>query len=222
MITVIIKRSAEPTVIQMTQQDMVRQLSDINGAEILLEDSWVEGLRKVRTPYVCLVEADCILSANYLSSNYGLMKKKNDDITGGGNRKLSMISSCLGVKTFDNRIYNYKLENVKDGPATKGWHVQPCRKKRDMKLYNIQVGFVPGAIIKMSALGRDIDTLPWDTKNLVELSTIVSFHFWNTNRRIELNPNTTYVSDENYLDNPSLFKVDISDKVTNLFIREEL
>jgi hypothetical protein len=232
MITVVIRRNAEPTVIQLTQEDMMRQLSAINGAEMLLEDSWTEGLRKVRTPYVCLVEADCTLSPGYLASNVGLMKKTDGLFgKGGGTKKLSMISSCLGVKTFNNRIYNYRYQQIEkvgegsiDGKkwSLKRWAIQPHREKRDMKLYNVQVGFVPGAVIRMSALGKDIDTLPWDTKNLVELSTAVSFHFWGSNRRIEVNPNTTYVSSETYLEEPPLFKVNIPDKVANLFSREGL
>src|ERR1035437_8729364 len=152
MITVVIRRNAEPTVIQLTQEDMMRQLSAINGAEMLLEDSWTEGLRKVRTPYVCLVEADCTLSPGYLASNVGLMKKTDGLFgKGGGTKKLSMISSCLGVKTFNNRIYNYRYQQIEkvgegsiDGKkwSLKRWAIQPHREKRDMKLYNVQVGFV--------------------------------------------------------------------------------
>ena len=220
MLTLIIKRTDEPKVIQMTQEDIVRQVSSIQGAEILLEDTWLEGLRKVRTPLVCLVEADCVFSSSYMASNYGLINKHVDKGgKGGGYNKLAMISSCIGVKTFDNRIYNYKLEKVKDSNL-RYTAIQPHREKRDMKLYNVQVGFVPGSIIRMASLGRDIDSLPWDDPNLVKMSTAVSFHFWGSGRRIELNPNTTYVSGNMQLEDPPHFKLNIPDLAANLFLRE--
>lgn len=220
MLTIIIKRSQEPTVIQMTYEDIARQAHSINGAEILVEDSWTEGLRKVRTPMVCLVEADCVLSAHYLSSNFGLM---NQHVTkggkGGGYNRLAMISSCLGIKRFDDRIYNYELKKVKDKDM-KYHQIQPEREKRSTSLYHVQVGFVPGAIMRMRSL--DIDSLPWDSKNLVEMSTIVSFHLWNTGRRIQLNPNTTYVSGDEYIEHPPKFDPKLPDNARNIFTKERI
>lgn len=222
MLTVIIKRNAEPTVIQMTQEAIVRELGAINNSEMLLEDSWTEGLRKVRTPYVCLVEADCTLSANYLQSNVGLMRKTTQSVKGGGYNKLALIGSCLGYKSYGNRIYNYRLEKTDIGNNVSNYQVRPLHKKPSTTLHAAQVAFIPGAIMRMQSLKGDIDKLPWDTKNLIEMSTAVSFHFWNTNRRLQVNPNTTYVSNEDYLENPPFFDVAVPDRVANIFKREGL
>lgn len=230
MISVVIRRTEEPKVIQMTQSDLVKQLSSINGAEIILEDTWIEGLKKVRTPYVSLVEPDCVFSANYYASNVGLMRKAHEKKAygggggGGGYQKLAMIASCLGVRDFGNRIYNYELDKVREGEVSgvqmKGWHILPVKRKLNMKLYHVQVGFVPGAIIRMSALKDIIEDDMWDGEDLVRLSTALSFYLWDTNRRVQLNPNTTYVSTDKNLENPPQFETKVPDKVANVFRQE--
>lgn len=232
MISVVIKRTDEPKVIQMTQADLVRQLGAINGAEIILEDSWIEGLKRVRTPYVSLVEPDCVFSSSYYSSNVGLIKKAHEKVAngrasqlgGGGNQKLAMITSCLGVRDFGNRIYNYELDKKKDinvnGITGKSWHIVPTRTKLNMKLYHVQVGFVPGAIIRMSAIKDIIEDELWEGDDLVKLSTALSFYFWDTGRRVKLNPNTTYVSSDKNLEKPPLFETKVPDKVANIFHQE--
>lgn len=232
MITVIIRRSAEPTVIQMTQADLARQLSGINGAEVLLEDTWRQGLKKVRTPYFALVEPDCVFSANYFSSNVGLIAKAHAKVVGsthqpmggGGYQKLAMLSSCLGVHDFENRIYAYELGLVKEGELNsvrmKGWHIVPARRRLNMRLYHVQVGFVPGAIIRTSAIKDIIEDKFWDEPDMVQLSTALSFYLWDTRRRIQVNPNTTYVSADDKLEQPPLFKTKVPDKVANIFHKE--
>lgn len=230
MISVIIKRSDEPKVIQMTQADLVKQLSSLAGAEIILEDTWSEGLKRVRTPYVSLVEPDCVFSSSYYSSNVGLMKKAHEKTDphkwggGGGYQKLAMIASCLGVRDFGNRIYNFELGQVQDINVNKvtgkAWHIVPTRTKLNMKLYHVQVGFVPGAVIRMSAIKDIIEDELWDGDDLVKLSTAVSFYLWDTGRRIQLNPNTTYVSTDMNLEKPPLFETKIPDKVKNIFHQE--
>lgn len=232
MLTVVIKRTEEPKVIQLTQENIMRELGAINGSEMLLEDTWAQGLRKVRTPFVCLVEADCTLSANYISSNFGLMHKTvlTKKGRGGGYTKLAMLASCLGVNSFANRIYNYSLQDYEeewDNEDTIDFSVTyqqalPYRKKDSTTPYPVQIGFVPGAVIRMASIKDVIDTLPWDDDDLVELSTVVSFHLWNTGRRVNVNPNTTYVSTNNWLEEPKRFDPKVSDTVMNIFMHEGL
>lgn len=233
MITLVIRRTDEPKVIQMTQSDLVRQLGSINGAEIILEDTWGEGLKKVRTPYVSLVEPDCVFSAAYYSSNMGIMQKAHEKVAygihqpmgGGGYQKLAMIASCLGVRNFASRIYSYELDKVREGGELngvqmKGWHIVPDKTKRSNKLYHAQVGFVPGAVIRMSAIKDIIEDELWDGSDLVKLSTALSFYLWDTGRRIQVNPNTTYVSNDKDLEKPPLFETKVPDKVANIFHKE--
>jgi len=225
----------------MTQTDLVKQLGSTNGAEIILVDTWGEGLRQVRTPYVSLIEPDCVFSSSYYSSNVGIMVKAQPRVAGskgrshtsgirggGGDMKFAMLASCLGINNFANRIYNYRLDKIKEGEFAvgskkaeiKGWHVQPFREKLNSKPYEVQIAFVPGAVIRVSAIKDIIDDELWDDKDLVKLSTAVSFYLWNNGRRIKVNPNTTYVSLDKKLEIPPLFSVDIPDRVKNLFSQE--
>jgi hypothetical protein len=242
-LTVIIRRTDEPKVIQMTQADLVKQLDPVQGSEILLEDSWTEGLRKVRTPYVCLVEADCTLSSTYFANNFNLLKKSQSQsvggkgsgrgMGGGGYTKLAVLSSALGIKNFANRVYNYHLEKIAVDPGTNrtsggesitmgSWTVQPQREKRDIYLYSIQIGFVPGAIMRMASLSDVIDKIKWDDPNLVRMSTNVCFSLWGTGRRIGLNPSTTYVTNQINCEKPPQFNFKVPDMAINIFEREYL
>ncbi len=228
MITVIVKRNDEPNVIQLTQFNVMNELKHLSNSEMLLEESWAEGLRRVRTPYVCLVEADCVLSKGYFLSNVTLMKQKTAPGTnsgkgmkwggshgGGGNARCVMLSSTLGVRNFNNAIYSYSLTNTQLG-------VQPNLDKQATDLYPAQVGFVPGAIIRMSSIKNDIDNLPWDDRDLVRMSTAISFHFWGSERRVEINPNMTYVSNQANLEYPKKFNFELSRKVTRTFSGENI
>jgi len=203
----------------MTEEEVSRALQDINGSEILLVDKWSDGIAQVRTPFFCLLEDDCELSANYFSSNVSLFQKNKFY------RKLAMVSSCLGVKTFDNRIYSYCLKQYTsetvNGMSTGGWTVGPCKDKKSTTLYNVQVGFVPGAIIRSSAVRDIVDKSFWNMPNLIDMSAQVCFYFWGTGRRVLVNPNTTYVSTEGYLEKPTNhdYRVPISAK--KIFIGEK-
>ena len=226
MLTIIIKRSDEPKVIHLTQENMMKELSTIAEAEMFLVDRWTDGLKQVRTPYVCLVEADCVLSANYLTSNLGLLNKHDamKPYKGGGSLRTAMLASCLGVRSFDNRIYHYHGEWTKHPglPETKDFQARPYREKLNSKTYPVQIGFVPGAIMRYSSIKDGISTIKWDQPNLVKLSSDVCLWLWNTNRRIELNPNTTYVSTATYLEDPPLFNFRVPDRVANIFHQEAL
>lgn len=225
MLTIIIKRNDEPTVIHLTQHAIMKELNAIADAEILLSDSWTEGLKKVRTPYVCLVEADCVLSSNYLTSNYGLMKKRSTGSPkGGGALRTAMLASCLGLKAFDQRVYNYHVELLAtpNNLRLKTFQARPYREKHNMKVYPVQIGFVPGAILRYSSIKDGIDRIKWDQPNLVKLSADVSLWLWDTNRRVEMNPNTTYVSNQEYLGDPPPYHLVVPDKVKNIYHQEAL
>jgi hypothetical protein len=50
MITVVIKNDGEPKVIQLTYQNLWKELKDIPGAELKINADWFEELPKPRTP----------------------------------------------------------------------------------------------------------------------------------------------------------------------------
>lgn len=208
----------------MTQQHIIAELAQVNNSELLLEDTWLEGLKKVRTPYVCLVESDCLLSLDYIVSSINILKSlansgknyngiKGGSHGGGGYTRLAMLASSVGILNFSNRVYSFGLEGTK---------IEANRDRQGSFMYPIQIGFVPGAIIRMSAIKDDLDKLPWDDSDSVKMSIVVSFYLWGSNRRVELNPSTTYITNDSRLNNLKTFKGDIPEEAINTFKQESI
>jgi hypothetical protein len=206
MLTVLIKRSNEPQVVQLTQDNLSREHYP-PGAQVLVVDSWWQGVNSVENQYVCLVESDCLVSSGYFSSMMGLFQKNPYF------RKLAMLSSAVGLNNWANRIYGYHLgETSEDG-------IIPSEAKHSTDPYPLQIGYAPGAIIRTNSLVR----VPASVKNqsdLVKLSTALSLYFWNTGQRVYVNPNTTYVTTEDYVGQLGRFHPHPSYKVLNMFKHE--
>jgi hypothetical protein len=219
MISVILPNTDEPTVVQLTYENLSRELQSVIGSEIVVADSWAAGVAQCHGDYICLVEPDCLVSAGYFSSNLGLYRKH------AHYRKLAMMASCFGVDSWKNRIFHYRLGQIIAGNeqlSTTYWTLMPQRKKYANTIYPVQVGFVPGAIFRRTALLGIMGRIDFGNPDLIDLSTKVSFHFWNTNRRIAINPNTTYVSTDRRLENPGVFDPKVPRKVGNIFEHEEI
>lgn len=226
MLTVIIKRNSNPDDAQMVLKSVMGDMWAIKDSDILIEDSWREGIKKVHTPFMMLLEADCVLSGGYIGSNFGLMRQdSHNDLKGtGGYLKRAMLASCVGYEDFANRIYNYELHKIEEGAdiRIRYWGIDLSREKRSTTPYAVQVGFVPGAIIRKSSLNELSKNFNWDDPNIIRMSTRLSFHFWDTGRRIQVNPNTTYVSNSTQVIEPAQFKFDRYDRAFNLFAKERI
>lgn len=205
MLSVILPRTDEPSVVQLTQENLQRELSTVKGAELLLVDRWEEGVARSKNDFLCFVEPDCLVSSGYFSSNLGLFLKNSYF------RKLAMVSSCVGLNNWGNRIYGYEIDGVwseeENNVRTKNKFIVPAKEKKSNSLFSIQSGFFPGSVIRKSAAGSALKEFKsFQTRNLVQLSTDLSFYFWNTGRYVQVNPNTTYISTAEYLANPPQFK----------------
>lgn len=201
MLSVVIKRNAEPSVVQLTAENLQKELSSLLGAEILLEDSWSAGVERARNDFVSVVEADCLVNSGYFSSLMGLFKKNPSY------RQLAMLSSGVGLNNWGNKIYGYSLELAWSDPIkiesskvqTSAWVAKPMRTSKSRSPYPVQVGFVPGAVIRRRAL---LDILshasgdPLAIPHPTSLSMDVSRLFWESSRHIHVNPSTTYVTTE--------------------------
>lgn len=179
MLSVIILRKDIPQVIQLTEENIMRELQTVVGAELMLEDSWLEGVKKVRNTYTCLLEPDCLVSSGYFSSMMGLFKNNIHF------KKLAMLSSATAVEQWFNRIFGYNLHK------NKRCMLEPVRKMQATSPYPIQVGWVPGAIIRTSALKDILPELEKPT-DLKKFSLDVAMKFWNTSRMVYINPIATY------------------------------
>lgn len=215
MLSVILLRNDEPTVVQLTQENLTRELGSVRGAELLLADTWEEGFSRAKNPYVCFVEADCLVSSGYFSSLIGLFLK-NDHF-----RKLAMVSPCVGLDNWGNRIYGYSLQQIQYGKddaevVVKQWELRASRDKTSSGLFAIEAGSLPGAVLRYSAAATIIKELHGLTfKNPVELSIKASLFLWSTGRRVHVSPNTTYVSTRKDLDVIPKFSYKLPDVVKN-------
>lgn len=192
MLTVAILDNKEPKVIQLTYENLHKELKDIPGADLCVVDHWFDALSRAtakKNNYICFVEADCLVNSGYFSSQLGLFKKNPYF------RKLAMLSSATAVNTWVNKFYGYSLgDNWSDG-------IIPNKDKKSSVVYPVQIGFVPGAIIRVNMLHRALSKLNAANgleQNLVHLSAVLSVAFWTQGdgNRVHLNPNTTYVSTE--------------------------
>lgn len=202
MLTLVIKRNVEPDEIQLTQHNLMEELWKVPGAEMITVDKWSEGLKKVRTLYACLIEGDALLSEDYLKKLMDFITDdgSNPTLKTGGYKRLAMISPSIGLNSYKNRLSGYKVYLQE---------VYPVKQAA-------QIGFVPGAILRMASIKKAIDELPWDDNNLVKMSSEVNAYLLDTNHFVRLFPQVTYVT-TNYVESPC--KIELSDKVKEIFER---
>lgn len=213
MITVVIKDSGEPNVIKLTYENIWRELKDIPDANLIVANSWLDTL-DTKDRYICFLEADCLVNSGYFSSQMGLFKKNPMF------RKLSMLSSAVAVNDWQNKFYGYSLgNNYADG-------VIPVRDNKSKAVYPVQIGYIPGAIIRTNMLRDALKTI--DAKNsweddLVFLSTQISLAFWRQGdgNPVHINPNTTYVTTEEYVNDIGEFELEAKDLV-EMFKKESI
>ena len=220
MLSVIIKNNGENSVIQLTYENLWKELKDIADAELIVSEDWFEPLHRVKNRYICFVEADCLVNSGYFTSMMGLFKK--DPFL----RKLAMLSSVTGVNDWANKFYGYQIgNNHADG-------IIPVTEKKSNKVYPIQIGYFPGSILRVNMLKELLKELKpksgWQ-EDLVFLSTQISLGIWSggigdkewafSGNRVHINPNSTYVSTEDYVNDIGKFEHE-GNKVYDLFKRE--
>lgn len=212
MVSVIILDKNEPNVVKLTYQNLWKELKDIPSAELLVETEWLDA--KVKNRYVCYVEPDCLVSSGYFKSQIGLFEKNPMF------RKLAMLSSSTGVNNWANKFYGYSVgNNHSDG-------VIPNKEKRSTAVYPVQIGYLPGSLIRYSMLKDALNTEKVSSTkdtNLVNLSTMISLAFWRQGdgNRVHLNPNATYVTTEDYVNDITEIEANAGDLVS-MFHKESI
>ena len=210
MITVIIKDDGEPRVVELTYSNLWRELKDIPDSQLIVAKNWLEALPDVKNRYVCFVEADCLVSSGYFTSQLGLYKKSPFM------RKLAVMGSSTAINHWHNRIYGYSLGNsFSDG-------VVPIREKKSRTPYPVQVAYIPGALVHTEMLKQLLETIkphPTWQDDLQFFSTQLSLGFWRqgvgngVGNRVHLNPSATYVTTEEYVNNLGNFDTGCEDLV---------
>jgi hypothetical protein len=206
MISVIIRHDGEDSVIQLTYENLWRELKDIEGAQIIVSWSWFDDLDQVKNKFVCFVEADCLVSSGYFASQLGLLEKNSQ------NRHIAVMASSTAVGVWANRFYGYDVDSDHvDG-------VLPNKEKKSSTPYTVEVAYIPGALIRLATLKHLIEEQEriqsWE-RDLVQLSTNMSLNFWgrgvgnSIGMMVYINPNTTYVTTEKYVNDISKFDPDV-------------
>ena len=207
MLSVIVANGDEPTVTQMTRELLEVEKFPV-GAELLFVNNWWEGVKQAHNNYICLLEPDCLVSKDYFVN---LANSLQENLYF---RKLNMMASAVGVNSWADKIYGYKLG--------RGGRITPSKFPTSGTPYPVEIGYVPGAIIRTSTLRRVIEDYNYDTANLIELSAELSFYFWSKGKRVHVNPSTTYVTTENYVGEDADFDLTPPPAATEIFNREAI
>ncbi len=211
MLTVVLPRTNEPSVVQMTQEQLQRELHAINGAELLVTESWADGLKRCRTDYVCFVEPDCLISSGYFSSLMGLYQKNKHF------RKLAVMSASTGINNWGNKVFGYDLgEKQGDG-------INPIRSMKSSSPYAVQVAYIPGAIVRTSSLRTVAKDMGFasHSDDLVKWSANLSLALWKHGCRVYINPNSAYITTEEKAGQKDLVNVD-NQGMMDYFKRESI
>lgn len=221
MLTVVIKDDGEQNVIALTYQNLWKELKDIPDAELVVSKNWLDELPKIKNKYVCFVESDCLVNSGYFSSMIGLFKKSRML------RKLAMMSPSTGVNNWANKFYGYSVKKEWTGAPpveVKQPFVQPNKEMKSRGVYPVQIGYVPGSIIRVASLKDLLLSTKFGggyEKDLVYFSAQISLGFWRQGdgNRVHLNPNSTYVTTEDYVNDLGKFDPEAGD-VMEMFRRE--
>lgn len=240
MLSVVIVDNHEPNVVQLTYENLWRELKDIKDAQLLVKDGWFD-VSGVKNNLVCYVEADCLVNGGHYTSQLGLLKK--DPMR----NKIAVLGTATAVNDWGNRFFGYHfVENgwskQVNGTQTKGgYHIEPIMEKRSSVIYATQIAYIPGAIMRKQAMQKvlaDIQFNPSWANDLVYMSTMISLGFWRNgfidkqagriggqsgspNSRVHINPNTTYVTTEDYVNDVAKVGVD-GDDLMPVFKRESI
>jgi hypothetical protein len=215
MISVVIKDDGEPNVVRLTYENVWRELKDIDASELMISDDWFSALPNVSNKYVCFLEADCLISPGYFLNQMKLFKKNADF------RRIAMLASSTAVTYWEDRFFGYSIKNS---------HIQPVPEKKSRSVYPVQIAYFPGAIVNTAMMMEAVNELPYRELDLIDLSAQISLALWRQNdlkvssgqgRRVHINPNTVYLTTEQYVDDLRYFDKDIDD-VKQLFDRESI
>lgn len=215
MVSVVILNNGEPSVVQLTFENLYKELKDIYGSELLIKDKWFD-LEGIKNRYVCFVEADCLVEPGYFVSQLEKFQEK------GYSRNMAVMSSTTSINYWHNKIYGYQIN-------TQSYGISPNRKPKSRVPFTVEVAYIPGAIIRVSMLKTILKDFNHQTADLVYLSSEISMALWHKSAecqgkgyRIYLNPRTSYLTTEDYVNDLGKFDPQVNNNVMSLFSKESI
>ncbi len=158
--------------------------------EIVRADSWFEGFNQVKGDVVTFLEPTFDLSDNYFHDLLDTFLEQPSF------RKMAMVASPTANREWlpNKKVYGYLVS-----PTS----VLPSNIKSSSRPYTIQIGYIPGAVLRKVVLDNVINE---DFGSDILMDSInLSLHFWQHGLRCILNPQTTYYT--------SMVNIDIPIKV---------
>lgn len=174
MLDVIVKKDIN----RETMVTLRLALERVKDTKIIRADNYKDACAQSTAEYICFMGKG-IVSGDYFSENLGIF---HDNPLFA---KLAMVSPTVTDRQLKNRIYGYRLTPLGVFPVTKPSSIMP---------YGVQIGYLPGAIIKRYLLERNAKYL----KDSALLDSYqVSSDSWMGGSYCYINPRTTYVDTEN-------------------------
>lgn len=219
MVSVIVKDNSEPNVTQFTFEHLYTELKDIPGSELLIMPEW--DVSNVKNRYVCLVEADCLVSKGFFKQQIEAFSKLSPRVV--------VLAPKTAVKYWNNNIYGYYLAEPM---------IIPVRKQKANRPHPLQIAYIPGSLIRTNNLKKALKnlTLPQQvTDDLVYYSSLLSLGIWSNGISVDekhpsgqlgtqlyINPSPTYVTTEEYVNDIADLRNAISDRLLTLFAKESI
>ncbi len=202
LISVIVPESQEG---ELTVEWAAKELEYIPH-EIITAPTWVLGLNKANGQYICFLEKDCVLMDGYFDNMLDIFESQT------AFRKLVMVAPAIGVNSYENKVYGYRFGR---------YELEPSFLPSSTAPYLVQLAYLPGALIRRSALG-----FLAPAKNALEDSATACIYFWDHGQRVVLDPNTLYISTDEKLAKAHEFENPVSalkhTRITDLFRRERI
>lgn len=153
--------------------------SELRGEdhEIVSASTWKEGLKLAKGEYVCLIEPEARVSDNFFHDLLDVFLEQPSF------RKLAFVASSVSKPAwFDSkRIYGYNISET---------GIAPIPVKSSISPYSIQIGYLPGAIIRKSVV-QNLEDIERDP---VMGSVRMSLNFWSNGLRCLIDPRAVYVT----------------------------
>lgn len=175
-LSVIIPQSQEGA---LTAEWAKKELAGIEH-EILMAPNWATGHQKARGEYICFLERDCVLTPQYFSRLMNIFEDKPSF------RKLAMVAPAIGIDSYDYEQFGYRFLSKEAYPSFFPSSTAP---------YLVQAAYVPGAIIRVSALDKMVIRERYSVTDSLRLS----LYLWANGQRVVLDPNTFYITTDEEL-----------------------
>lgn len=160
----------------LKRQEMMLQ-RELRGEEyeIINAPSWSDGLEVAKGEYVCFMEPEARVSDSFFHDLLDVFLEQPSF------RKLAFVAPSVSKPSWlsTKRVYGYKISKST---------IIPSFSKSSISPYSIQIGYLPGAIMRKSIL-PNLDDIE---KDPIMGSVRLCLNFWSNGLRCLVDPRAVY------------------------------